>query len=119
MRRPNPGAIVQPVPPPPAPMPSKEKMSAVWVSEATARLAEKHPTAVALELEAKHVLGIGIDDLSYSQLEACEEVHRELLSSLADARINLVREQERTRAAELAEIERLRAALAEAHGIRE
>jgi hypothetical protein len=42
-----------------------------------------------------------------------------LLSSLADARINLVREQERTRAAELAEIERLRAALAEAHGIRE
>ena len=118
-RRPNPGAIVQPVPPPPAPEPSKEKMSAVWVSEATARLAEKHPTAVALELEAKHVLGIGIDDLSYSQLEACEEVHRELLSSLADARINLVREQERTRAAELAEIERLRAALAEAHGIRE
>ena len=117
-RRPNPGAIVQPVPPP-APEPSKEKISAVWVSEATARLAEKHPTAVALELEAKHVLGIGIDDLSYSQLEACEEVHRELLSSLADARINLVREQERTRAAELAEIERLRAALAEAHGIRE
>ena len=107
------------MPPPPAPEPSKEKMSAVWVSEATARLAEKHPTAVALELEAKHVLGIGIDDLSYSQLEACEEVHRELLSSLADARINLVREQERTRAAELAEIERLRAALAEAHGIRE
>lgn len=118
-RRPNPGAIVQQPAQAPADAPDKPKQSANWVNEATARLAEKHPTAVSLGLEAKHVLGIGIDDLSYSQLEACEEVHRELLSSLADARINLVREQERTRAAELAEIERLRAALAEAHGIRE
>ena len=79
-------------------------------------LAEKHRSSS--ELEAKHVLGIGIDDLSYSQLEACEEVHRELLSGHGLQNQPGTR-AERTRAAELAEIERLRAALAETHGIRE
>ena len=84
------------------------------LAEAHERLARVHPTAVALELEPRHVLGLGTSTLSYSQLEAAEEVHRELLSRLADARIELVREQERTRAEELAEIDRLRRALADA-----
>jgi hypothetical protein len=84
------------------------------VAEANARLERVHPTAVALDVAPRHLLGVGLDELSYSQLEAAEEVHRELLSRLADARVELVRQQERTRAEELAEIERLRAALADA-----
>jgi hypothetical protein len=84
------------------------------VAEARARLEATHPTAGALEVEPAHLLGIGVSQLSYSQLEAAEEVHRELLSRLADARIELVRVQERTRAAEVAEIESLRRALADA-----
>jgi LytS/YehU family sensor histidine kinase len=72
--------------------------------------------AAALEVQLPHLLGVGTSALSYSQLEACEEVHRELLSRLADARIELVRVQERTRAAEGAEIERLRATLVHATG---
>lgn len=79
-------------------------------------MAAVHPTAAALEVELPHLLGVGVSQLSYSQLEAAEEVHRELISRLADARIELVRVQERTRAAEVAEIERLRAALAHATG---
>ena len=86
----------------------------IWVAEANARLERVHPTAVALDVAPRHLLGVGLDELSYSQLEAAEEVHRELLSRLADARVELVRQQERTRAEELAEIERLRAALADA-----
>ena len=84
------------------------------MSECRARLEAVHPTAAALEVELPHLLGVGVSQLSYSQLEAAEEVHRELLSRLADARIELVRLQERTRAAEVAEIDRLRAALADA-----
>lgn len=98
--------------PPPSPTPVAPDPA--WVTEAHERLARVHPTAVALELEPRHVLGLGTSTLSYSQLEAAEEVHRELLSRLADARIELVREQERTRAEELAEIDRLRRALADA-----
>lgn len=100
----------------PAPQsePEPEADSPIWVVEARARLETIHPTAAALEVELQHLLGIGVTQLSYSQLEAAEEVHRELLSRLADARIELVREQERMRAAEVAEIQRLRAALADA-----
>ena len=107
-----PSTVPSPAPPPPPPPPVAPEPA--WVTEAHERLARVHPTAVALELEPRHVLGLGTSTLSYSQLEAAEEVHRELLSRLADARIELVREQERTRAEELAEIERLRRALADA-----
>ena len=108
---PSPAASIA-APPPPSPTPVAPDPA--WVTEAHERLARVHPTAVALELEPRHVLGLGTSTLSYSQLEAAEEVHRELLSRLADARIELVREQERTRAEELAEIDRLRRALADA-----
>ena len=101
-----PRRVAPPRPTPPAPD--------IWVAEANARLERVHPTAVALDVAPRHLLGVGLDELSYSQLEAAEEVHRELLSRLADARVELVRQQERTRAEELAEIERLRAALADA-----
>lgn len=43
------------------------------------RLRSSFPTASALALEPRHVLGIGVEELSVSQLEALEEVHRTLM----------------------------------------
>ena len=77
-----------------------------WESDARARLEQRHPTAAALKVSLRNLLGLGVDEMSASQLEAAEEVHRELLVGLTDARVELARRQERARLEEAAAIER-------------
>jgi hypothetical protein len=77
-----------------------------WESEARARLERRHPTACALKVSLRNLLGLGVDEMSASQLEAAEDVHRELLACLTDARVELARRQERARLEEAAAIER-------------
>ena len=77
-----------------------------WESEARARLEQRHPTACALKVSLGNLLGLGVDEMSASQLEAAEDVHRELLACLTDARVELARRQERARLEEAAAIER-------------
>jgi hypothetical protein len=77
-----------------------------WESEARARLEQRHPTACALKVSLRNLLGLGVDEMSASQLEAAEDVHRELLACLTDARVELARRQERARLEEAAAIER-------------
>ena len=101
-------------PPPPMTPTSPPPRDPSWIAEATRRLESTHVTAAALEVTLAHVCGVGIDTLSYSQLEVVEEIHRDALARCAEARIELVRTQERVKAAAAAEIERLRAALADA-----
>ena len=64
-----------------------------------------HPKARALGLGCEHILGYDTDALSAAQLEAAEEVHRELLARLADARVRLAVEQERQKLYEAKELE--------------
>ena len=78
-----------------------------WEHEAKARLDKTHPTASGLRVKLKNLLGIGVEDMSASQLEAAEDVHKELLNCLVDARVELARATERARLEELAAIERV------------
>lgn len=78
-----------------------------WEHEAKARLDKTHPTASGLKVKLKNLLGIGVEDMSASQLEAAEDVHKELLNCLVDARVELARATERARLEELAAIERV------------
>ena len=79
---------------------------ALALDEARARLERRHPTACALKVSLRNLLGLGVDEMSASQLEAAEDVHRELLACLTDARVELARRQERARLEEAAAIER-------------
>ena len=63
-------------------------------------------TASALKVSLSNLLGVGVGEMSASQLEAAEDVHRELLACLTDARVELARRQERARLEEAAAIER-------------
>ena len=85
-----------------------EDFAPEWLSVCRDRLHEVHPLAAALGLGCEHILGHDIDALSAAQLEAAEEVHRELLSRLADARVRLAVEQERQRLKEAKDIDALR-----------
>jgi len=88
-----------------------------WEAQAKSRLAMKHPAARALKVRLRNLLGVGVGELSASQLEAAEDVHRELIGCLVDARVELARKQERARLEEEAAIERTIATLA-ASGMR-
>jgi ankyrin repeat protein len=66
-----------------------------WVSRATRRMEDVHFEASASGIGCGHILGIDLEHLSFGQLDAVEEVHRELLARVTDARIALARQQER------------------------
>ena len=66
-----------------------------WVSRATRRMEDMHFEASASGIGCGHILGIDLEHLSFGQLDAVEEVHRELLARVTDARIALARQQER------------------------
>ena len=66
-----------------------------WVSRATRRMENVHFEASASGIGCGHILGIDLEHLSFGQLDAVEEVHRELLARVTDARIALARQQER------------------------
>ena len=87
-------------------VPQDPPPSVSWEAEARERLERVHPTAAALKVGLKNLLGLGVDEMSASQLEAAEEVHRELLSGLVDARVELARKTERALMEEAAAIER-------------
>jgi len=63
------------------------------LASAQALLQQRHPKAAALEIEPMNVLGLGIEQLSMSQLEALEEIHLGELSRVADARVQLASQQ--------------------------
>ena len=67
-----------------------------WVGRASERMELVHLEACASGVNCGHVLGIDIDQLSFGQLDALEEVHRELLARITDARVNLARQQARS-----------------------
>ena len=79
-----------------------------WLAACSERMQRLHPMASALGLGCEHILGYDIDTLSVAQIEAAEEVHRELLARLADARVRLAIEQERQRLSEAKDIEIVR-----------
>ena len=54
-----------------------------------------HLEACASGVNCGHVLGVDIEQLSFGQLDALEELHRELLARITDARVALARRQER------------------------
>ena len=66
-----------------------------WVARASRRMEAVHLEACASGVGCGHVLGIDLEHLSFGQLDAVEEVHRELLARITDARIALARRQER------------------------
>ena len=66
-----------------------------WVARASERMELVHLEACASGLNCGHVLGIDIEQLSFGQLDSLEEVHRELLARITDARVNLARQQAR------------------------
>ena len=88
----------------PRPLPTETETG--WQGEARAWLERRHPTASALKVSLSNLLGVGVGEMSASQLEAAEDVHRDLLARLTDARVELARRQERARLEEAAAIER-------------
>jgi hypothetical protein len=88
----------------PRPLPTETETG--WQGEARAWLERMHPTASALKVSLSNLLGVGVGEMSASQLEAAEDVHRDLLARLTDARVELARRQERARLEEAAAIER-------------
>ena len=79
--------------------------SPAWLAVCADRMERVHPKARAVGLGCEHILGYGTDALSAAQLEAAEEVHRELLARLSDARVRLAVEQERQKLYEAKELE--------------
>uniref|UniRef100_A0A7S1SLM7 Uncharacterized protein n=1 Tax=Tetraselmis chuii TaxID=63592 RepID=A0A7S1SLM7_9CHLO len=67
-------------------------------------LQEKYPKAAALEVDALNVLGVGIQQLSVSQLEALEEIHLSQLAQLAEARVGIASQQRRQARLEAAKL---------------
>eukprot|EP00908_Phaeocystis_cordata_P005841 Transcript_16382.p3 GENE.Transcript_16382~~Transcript_16382.p3 ORF type:complete len:183 (-),score=60.18 Transcript_16382:135-683(-) len=55
----------------------------------------RHPEADALNLQLRHVLGEGVDELSMAQLGTLHELHRLLQQRLEEARLLLARRLER------------------------
>ncbi|CAG9467398.1 unnamed protein product [Pedinophyceae sp. YPF-701] len=68
-----------------------------WVKEAQARMAEVCPRAMALDLQPRHVLGVGVAELSLSQLDALLELHQVAVREVHEAQMAAIRKQERSR----------------------
>ena len=60
-----------------------------------------------------HLLGLGLEDLSHSQLDALEEMHTALLRSITEHRIKLVQLRERNMVEEAAAREHTKLHVAE------
>ena len=84
--------------------PQWEELS--WANRATERMENVHLEALASGINCGHVLGLDLDNLSFGQLDSLEEVHRELIARLNDARISLARRTERARVEEEIRIRR-------------
>ena len=84
--------------------PQWEELS--WANRAMERMENVHLEAVASGINCGHVLGLDLDNLSFGQLDSLEEVHRELVARLNDARISLAQRTERARIEEEIRIRR-------------
>ena len=84
----------------------RESLVAAGIHRAAAVAITYADTASALKVSLSNLLGVGVGEMSASQLEAAEDVHRDLLARLTDARVELARRQERARLEEAAAIER-------------
>jgi len=84
--------------------PQWEELS--WANRAMERMENVHLEAVASGINCGHVLGLDLDNLSFGQLDSLEEVHRELVARLNDARISLAQRTERARVEEEIRIRR-------------
>jgi len=56
-----------------------------------------HPNAADLALEPRHVMGLSLEDLSFSQLEVLEETHMLLAKQVEEVRIETAHVQERAK----------------------
>ena len=54
-----------------------------------------HVSAEALELKVEHLLGLHLSDLSMEQLNAIADIHRNALACIEEAKLDVVRRQER------------------------
>ena len=62
---------------------------------AWASFVRRHPHTAALDLQLRHVLGEGLQELSMAQLGALQEAQWQLQRQLEEARLQLARRQER------------------------
>jgi hypothetical protein len=90
--------------------------TARWLDAAALVIAEACPSAADLDVLPQHVLGLGLDDLSASQLEALETIHRSALARISDARVRLAAARAEASAAERARLRDEIAAVAAAMG---
>lgn len=65
-----------------------------------------HPQATNLDLQPGNLFGIGLDNLSMAQLTVLEEIHRDQLTALGDAKVTEAKRQERFRVEEEGKIAR-------------
>lgn len=59
------------------------------------RMVEINHTAKALGLKISHMLSLDMSELSMEQLDALEAIHHRMLKSITDAKLEVVRKQER------------------------
>lgn len=59
------------------------------------RVNSLHVSAEALELKVEHLLGLDLSDLSMEQLNALADIHRNALACIEEAKLDVVRRQER------------------------
>lgn len=59
------------------------------------RVNSLHVSAEALELKVEHLLGLSFSDLSMEQLNALADIHRNALACIEEAKLDVVRRQER------------------------
>lgn len=59
------------------------------------RMMEINHTAKALGLKISHMLSLDMSELSMEQLDALESIHHKMLKSITDAKLEVVRKQER------------------------
>ncbi|KAF5828355.1 hypothetical protein DUNSADRAFT_17753 [Dunaliella salina] len=66
---------------------------------------DAYPQASSLEVLPHHLACVGIEGLSFSQLEALEVLHHSALARIAEAKLELARVQERLKSSEKSRLE--------------
>lgn len=75
--------------------------AAAWVSAAEEAIAKRFPPAAELAVSVRHMSGVDVETLSMAQLDVLEQLHHHQLTRVAESRLNLVRDQEAERYAEV------------------
>jgi len=76
-----------------------------WMPQFQAFMQDACPQASNLEVLPHHLACVGIEGLSFSQLEALEVLHHSALARIAEAKLELARVQERLKSSEKSRLE--------------